>query len=258
MNTTARLWTLSSVAAGIVALATTPIVQAGDEDMEIPFDVADVYAELNNTDRDLGFHALIDGDEWKKLAIEDPNERRMLKVNLRGRLRRQGLTELFFESAEPNFDDQSPEEFFALFPEGAYEIEGTTLDDEELESTDVFSHLMPAPAENVMVNEDGAAENCDVEPLPSTTAPITISWTVPPLSHPEVGRTNEPIEIATTQLVMEDEEDDIVVSIDLPPDVTSYEFSEDFTDLADAWKYEILLVAEDGNRTAIESCFELE
>ena len=29
------------------------------------FEDADVYAELNDTDEDLGFHALIDGEAWK-------------------------------------------------------------------------------------------------------------------------------------------------------------------------------------------------
>ena len=32
---------------------------------QVPFDVANVFAELNDTDGDLGFHALIDGDAWK-------------------------------------------------------------------------------------------------------------------------------------------------------------------------------------------------
>lgn len=180
-------------------------------------------------------------------------------VNLRGRLRRQGLTELFFESAEPNFSDQSPEAFFARFPEGEYEIEGRTLEGEELESTDTFSHVMPAPAGNVTVNGTPAAANCDVDPLPTASAPITIAWTVSPTSHPSVGTTGAPIDIVKTQLVLAEEEDEeIFGSIDLPGDATSYEFSEDLTDLAETWKYEILLVSDTGNRTAVESCFELE
>ncbi len=240
-------------------MTAAPVSLAEDDGDETPFDVADVYAELNNTDEDLGFHALIDGDEWKRLSMEDPNERRMLAVMLRGRLRQQGLTELFFESAEPNFADLSPDEFFDRFPEGPYEIEGITLDGEELESTDVFSHLMPAPAGDLMVNEDPAAANCDVDPLPSTSAPVTISWSVSPLSHPSVGTPSQPIDIVKTQLVLaEAEDEEIVASIDLPPGVTEYTFSEDLTDLGETWKYEVLLVSDTGNRTAIESCFDLE
>ena len=52
----------------------------------------------------------------------------MLKVKVQGRLKRQGLTALFFESAEPTFGELDPVDFFKRFPEGIYEIEGVTLD----------------------------------------------------------------------------------------------------------------------------------
>ena len=70
-----------------------------DDDEEIPFDEAELFFELNNTDGDLGIHALIDGDAWKKLEIEDPNERKMLKVRVKGRLRKQGC--LLYTSPSP-------------------------------------------------------------------------------------------------------------------------------------------------------------
>ena len=114
--------TLSTVHAGLAALAlliASPLSWADDdEDEEIPYDEAELFFELNNTDGDLGIHALIDGDGWKKLSIEDPMERKMLNVRVKGRLRRQGLTEFFFESAEPIFADLPPAVFFARFPEG--------------------------------------------------------------------------------------------------------------------------------------------
>ena len=42
----------------------SPLVLADDDDSdedEVPFEVAQVFFELNNTDGDLGIHALIDG-----------------------------------------------------------------------------------------------------------------------------------------------------------------------------------------------------
>ena len=42
---------------------------------EIPFADASIFFELNDTDGDLGIHALIDGEGWKRLEIEDPSER---------------------------------------------------------------------------------------------------------------------------------------------------------------------------------------
>ena len=73
------------------------------------------------------WHLLTEDVRRLEQKIEDQNERRILSINVRSRLRRQGLTELFFESAEPPFDELSPEEFFARFPEGTYEVEGRTL-----------------------------------------------------------------------------------------------------------------------------------
>lgn len=141
------MMTHKTMIAGALALAITPAATMADE----PFSVANIFFELNNTDGDLGIHALIDGDPWKRLKIEDTNERDMLNIHLRGHLRRQGLTELFFESAEPPFEigeaDEvtlAPEEFFARFPEGE-EVSGITLGGDELESTEIITHLMPAP-----------------------------------------------------------------------------------------------------------------
>ena len=84
------------------AMSTSTLALAGDyhdNDDEEPFDEARLFFELNDTDGDLGIHGKIDGDEWKFLEIEDPRDRRMLLILVRGRLKRQGLTELFSESA---------------------------------------------------------------------------------------------------------------------------------------------------------------
>ena len=107
----------SALFAGLAAaMAASPVILADDDDEEIPFDVAEIFFELNDTDGDLGIHALIDGDPWKRLTIEDQRERKVLNVFVRGRLKRQGLTEFFFESAEPPFEsDEDPSE--ALPPE---------------------------------------------------------------------------------------------------------------------------------------------
>lgn len=50
----------------------TALPSMADGQHEIPFKIATVYFELNNTDGDLGIHALIDGEPWKKLQIEAP------------------------------------------------------------------------------------------------------------------------------------------------------------------------------------------
>jgi hypothetical protein len=265
-------WRATASASSLTTTLLTALVAIGafaqdarsENGQEAPFDVANVFAELNNTDGDLGLHALIDGEAWKLLEIEAPNERQILLVRPTGSLARQGLTELFFESAEPPFDELSPEEFFDRFPEGPYEISGRTIEGHELESTVQFTHVLPAPADGISVSGtpiDPDALDCEVGPLPSVSEPVSVSWDPVTNSHPEIGRTGEMIEVVKYQVVVEVLQDDPnppIYSIDLPPAVTEIEVPSEFIDLGDEFKLEILVREASGNQTAIETCFATE
>ena len=236
-------------------------------DDEIPFDVAEIFFELNNTDGDLGIHALIDGEPWKRLQIEDKRERKMLNLSVRGRLRRQGLTELFFESAEPPFDELPPDVFFRRFPEGEYDIEGRSLEGEELESTAEITHAMPAPAVPT-VNGLPMAVQCDDEgpgyDAPTVAGPVVISWPPVTTTHADLGspRNSPNISIYNYQLVVETELETAdgeefvsVFSLILPPDTTSVVIPAALLELNDTFKYEVLVRESSYNQTAVESCF---
>ena len=227
-----------------------------DDEEEIPFDEAFIFFELNNTDGDLGIHAKVDGDEWKRLSIEDPNERRMLKINVRGKLRRQGLTELFFESAEPTFDELAPATFFKRFPEGTYEVEGLTLDGDELESETTITHLLPAQPDP-LVNGIPYVTDCDEGELPEfdVADDVVISWAPVTHSHPTLGRTNEPINVVNYEVVVEIDETPWKVSAILPTEVTEFQVPQEILSLGDEVKYEVLVREESWNQTAVESCF---
>jgi hypothetical protein len=265
-----------AVVALILAI-TAPELWANDDDGdEIPFDVANIFFELNDTDGDLGIHALIDGEPWKRLEIEGPRERRMLDVRVKGRLRRQGLTEIFFESAEPTFDELSPRRFFRRFPEGEYEIEGVTLEGDELESTAELTHVMPAPAGGITLTGDPIdleEVDCDdEETVPSVEAngAVTISWDPVTMSHPNAeggGAAVQPpipVTIINYEVVVEVElevggvEFTSVFSIILPPEVTAVTIPAEFLAQSDEFKYEILAREESYNQTAVESCFEVD
>ena len=180
------------------------------------------------------------------------------KSGLKGNFRSQGLTELFFESAEPTFDELSPEEFFARFPEGEYEIEGITIEGERLESEVEVTHLMPAPAEGLAVNTGALPENCDVVPLPVIGEPFDISWEAVTTSHPEIGRTGEPIDLTKYQVVLErGGPQPLAITIDLPPDVTTVQIPAGLTHSGERIKIEIVAREASGNQTAVESCFEV-
>jgi hypothetical protein len=249
---------LLAIVVPLILGAGTAVTQDDDDNEESPFDEARIFFELNDTDGDLGIHALIDGDAWKRLEIEDPRGDNLLNIFVRGGLRRQGLTEIFFESAEPPFDELAPRRFFHRFPEGTYEIEGVTLDGEELENEVEVTHVMPAPPGNILISGKAAAQNCDVDPLPSVSDPVTISWDPVTHSHPEIGKEGN-IEVVRYQLVVEREEPTLLVfSVDLPPTVTAFQIPSDFIALGTEFKFEILVREASGNQTAVESCFEIE
>jgi len=253
--TTASALMLGSALTASVATGGNNNNGDGDEE-ELPFDEAQLYFELNDTDGDLGIHSLVDGDDWKRLILEDPRERVILDVLVKGRLRQQGLTEIFFESAEPRFDELDPRDFFRRFPEGTYEYEAITLDGDELEGEMELSHVMPAPPANVEISGTPAAANCDADPLPSVSADeVTLSWAPVTSSHPDIGKDGA-VEVEKYQVVLE--AGDLVLSADLPPDLTSFEFPASFIELEDEFKFEIIVRASTGNQTAVESCFTVE
>ena len=262
----------SRLAVGLCGIAlVAPGLSGADhrekDDDEVPFAVAEVFFELNNTDGDLGIHALIDGDPWKRLTIEDPRDRKILNVYVRSRLRRQGLTEFFFESAEPTFDELLPRKFFRRFPEGEYDIEGVTLDGEDRESEVEITHRMPAPAAPT-INGMPMAEQCDDEEpgfdAPTVVGPVVIAWPAVASTHPELGspQSSPDITIVNYQVVVEadlegpdGEEFATVFSVVLPPDVTSMTVPAEFLAQTDEFKYEVLAREESWNQTAVESCF---
>lgn len=218
------------------------------------FSEAEIFFELNDTDGDLGIHASIDGEPWTALEIEGPGERRLLNIVSRGRLRTQGLTQLFFESAEPAFDELAPAAFFRRFPEGRYEIEARTQDGGELEGVAVLSHVLAAPPGNVLISGAPAAESCDSPVLPVASPPVVIDWDPVTQSHPDIGRRGA-VTISRYQLFVERE--GVKLSLDLPPSITEFEVPMALTSLGRQFKFEIIARTATGNNTAIESCFRL-
>jgi hypothetical protein len=252
---------VSSVAVGALLLGAAP--PASGNGASIPLDEAEILAELNDTDGDLGFHALLDGEAWDRLILKDPNGRQVLSVRPGRSLAEQGLTELFFESDEPAFEELSPAEFFERFPEGRYTISGRTLEGDRLAGTAKFSHRMPAPVGNVLVSGVPLAEDCEGEDPPVVGEPVVISWDPVTTAHPEIGNPTAPapIVIERYQVVVEREEPTLLVhSIDLPGDLSAYEITvpAEFIALGTEFKYEIVVRARNDNQTALESCFALE
>ena len=272
----------------MAAAMSAPTLAVADDDDELEFEEAYLYFELNDTDGDLGLHGKVDGDGWKRVKIEGPNDRKILDLKVKSGLKHQGMTELFFESSEPCFpdtcedpDDDSlePEVFFERFPAGLYEWEGKTLDNEEIEGEVYLSQRIPAAPVVISVGDDAspADDECwaagDVDD-------VVISWEPVTNTHASLGAdTGMPLgdnSVIYYEFVAEIDDTNYKMTAVLPPGVTEWTIPEDFIDLAgedgEEIKFEIVVRVETGvhpdddgeevdsrpgNQSAVESCFEI-
>ncbi len=144
-----------------------------DDDESEPFKQARIYIEFNSTDNDLGFHVFLDAEDWQDLRIEKPDGTTLFQVTGESGFGELGMTELFFEGAEPSLDEFPLDELLALFPEGDYRFTATTVDGGELESTWTFTHLYPdapvinTPGEDEIVNPSNLVVDWDPVTSPS-------------------------------------------------------------------------------------------
>jgi hypothetical protein len=202
---------------------------------ETPFKEARIYWEYNSSADDLGVHVTLDAEDWKKLRIENPNELVLFEVRGGGPYKKLGMTELFFEGAEPALSEFPLEDLLALFPEGTYEFEGTTVDNSELESEAEFSHAIP----------DGPNVRADTGPGDF----LEIGWdevTSPPAGFPAL-----PITIAGYQVIVES------FQLTLPADARSVTVPPEFVAALEPGEhqFEVLAIEENGNQTLTEGSF---
>ena len=238
-------------AATIIAASPAWADDDDDDDDEIEFEEAQVLLQLNDTDGDLGFHARIDGEPWKRVIIESPNEKILFDLRLRRALRRQGLTEFSFESAEPTFDELDPDVFFRRFPEGDYEIEGKGFEGVEYESVSTLSHLIPAAPDNLVVSGVPAPADCDGV-IPAVAAPIVISWDEVDSHHDELGRAGD-VEVDSYEVAVEAET--VEYTINVEADVTEVTLAAGAIPSGEEVKYQVLVREAEGNESSSESCF---
>ncbi|MFN0007365.1 MAG: hypothetical protein ACKVXR_05605 [Planctomycetota bacterium] len=209
---------------------------SGGDDEELELEVARIFFEYNSTDNDLGVHIFLDGEDWKKMKIEKPNGQKLFEVKGHGPYANLGMTELFFEGAEPSLDDVPLGQLLASFPEGEYEFEGRTVDGQEIEGEGELSHAIPAaPAVQVQVGANDF---------------LRISWT--DVTGPPPGFPNEPIVIAAYQVLIGEELD-----VTLPASANQLTISPEFVATLGpgTHKFEVLAIEESGNQSITESTF---
>ena len=171
--------------------------------------------------------------------MTDTDGKKILELKAKGAVKKQGLTELFFESAEPPFGVFSLDDFLDRFPAGDYELEGQTVDGTKIVGTASLTHDIPdAPV--VTSPEDGDEVDPD---------DFTVTWDA--VMTPGV-------EIVGYHVVVEKEDPLQVIHIDLPASQTSVSIPPEFMQAGTEYKCEVLAIEESGNQTITEVEFETE
>ncbi len=205
-------------------------------------DEAAIFFEINATDGDAGIQLFLDGEGWKRMKVFDPNGTKVLDFKGKAAIGLQGITELFFESAEPSFDEQPLEDLLALFPEGLYRFRGTTSDGRPLNGKARLRHTLPDapiqvfPADGDGVNPDNAVFEWEEVPDPPGS------------------------EIVSYEVIIECEEGDVDFFTEVGADVTSITAPPEILNQEDAGecKWEVLALEESGNKTISETEFEID
>ena len=202
-------------------------------------DDAEIFFEINDTDGDAGIQVFIDGEGWDLMEMRGPNGLEFSVLAQRG-IGMQGITEFFFESAEPSFDVQTLDELLALFPEGTYRFKGTTTEGRRLKGRAELTHDLPAAPVFIFPNEGDEVDPDDAVFMWEEVAD-------PPGS-----------EIDAYEVVVECEEPGSEMAVEVPADVTQITVPPEVLEGQDECKWEVLVVEESGNRTITESSFDIQ
>jgi len=224
----------------LFASAASPV--GGDE---VQLAEAEVFIEWNSTDDDFGVHIFFDGGPWRRMRIVNADEIPVMQIKCSQSFAEQGMTEAFFESAEPPTSVLSMEEFLDRFPEGEYEFEGKTLDGRELEGETDFTHDIPEPPSRFVPN-DGARVDAGL-PLVLRFAPV------------EFSIFGDPLEIEFYEVVLEAETElgqTMKIVLDGGEKRPAVTVPPEFLLPGTEYKLEVLAQEESGNRTASEVAFE--
>jgi hypothetical protein len=226
----------------------------------LEFAAADIFYELNATDRDLGVHVALDAESWRDLRIENPAGRTIIEIKPESHLKEIGLTELFLEGEEPSLEEVPFARLRSLFPEGDYVFRARTTDDRELRGTDPLTAELPCPVTVVSPAED--------EEVPPEG--VVVSWQpAPGVFDPDAQRCDPGAEVGLVGyqviVLLENEEEGLrrEFVVDLPPGATGVPVPAGFVEEGarlegTEFTLEVLAVEDSGNKTIAARSFQVE
>jgi len=199
------------------------------------FEATRIFIEYNSTDNDLGFHVFLDAEEWKAVRIVNPAGVTIFDVAGKGAYGELGLSELFFEGAEPNLDDFPLADLLARFPEGRYRFNGVTTDGKSLTGAGTLSHAVPA----------GPVVSSEV-----SGGDVTIRWE--PVTGPPPGFPRRTITIVGYQVIVDP------FQVTLPASSTQVTLPREFVEslAPGSHGFEVLAIDASGNQTITAGSFD--
>jgi hypothetical protein len=219
----------------------------------IPLKQAKIIIEHNATDDDTGFQGFLDSEGWQEIEMTGPNGV-VLHFEGQGKLGSLGITELFFETVEPEKSKVSIEDMVNKLPEGRYTFKGKLMENGISQGATLgvarLTHAIPKgskllfPIENETVQTDS----------------LTVKWS--PVTETIYGK---PVNIIAYQLIIEKDEDphpNMIgkrgLSMYLPASVTSITVPKGFLESRTVYKWEVLAIEESGNQTLTSSGFKTQ
>jgi hypothetical protein len=243
VRNTRALAPVSVLVTGLALLTLAPEAGAQDEVLE----ESRIFIEYNASDNDLGFHVFLDGEDWRSLKIVNPRGRTIFEVEGRAGYRQLGLTELFFEGAEPSLFEFPLAELLALFPEGVYQFQGTTIEGDAIGGEGTLSHAVPA-GPDVSNSDDNVGGN---NKLTIRWDPVTEEATDPAGgTFPDV-----PINVVAYQVIVGSFQ--VTLPATDPPAPMEVTVPPEFVDSLEPGEhgFEVLAIEEGGNQTITSGDF---
>jgi len=233
--------------AALIGIGLVAVPQARAE-TAIPLKEAKLNIEHNATDHDTGFQGGIDSEGWKELTVRGPDGV-VLDFEANGKLRTLGLTELFFETVEPENAEVPIAKTLSTLPAGNYRIYGPVPGGGYTVGTAWLTHVIPAGPVLVAPAEDAVVFAGD----------LIVRWK--PVTKTIYGR---PVKIIAYQLIIEKDAPPHPhmigkpnsLSMYLPPTVTEIVVPKGFLERSTPYDWEVLAIEESGNQTLSSSSFE--
>ena len=240
-----------SLYVGSHSVEDAPARSATDTRATVPLKEAKLNIEHNATDRDTGFQGFIDSEGWRRLDVRGPAGK-VLTFKGRGALGNLGLTELFFETVEPENADTPIKKMLAKLPEGNYRIAGPAQEN---------GKRVGRTAGKAWLTHDIPEGPRLVSPDEGATVPtrgVVADWE--PVSETITGK---PVRIIAYQLIVEKDVEPhphmigkFGLSMYLPPSVTSIDVPDGFLEPGTAYNWEVLAIERSGNQTLSSGSFK--